>query len=57
MGRKAIVKIDQNVVYRSLEDPEQIYSLLLVVVWILKTLKERTAADGSYLCEAVIPNK
>ena len=56
-GEKAIVKIDQNVVYREIsEDPEQIYSLLLVAGY-LKTLKKELQPDGSYLCEVVIPNR
>lgn len=56
-GEKVIARIDQNVVYRSLsEDPENIYSLLLVAGY-LKTLKRELQADASYLCEVTIPNR
>lgn len=56
-GEKVIARIDQNVVYRSLlEDPENVYSLLLVAGY-LKTLKKELQADGSYLCEITIPNR
>ncbi len=56
-GEKVIARIDQNVVYRSLsEDPENIYSLLLVAGY-LKTLKKELQADASYLCEVTIPNR
>lgn len=56
-GERAIVRIDQNVVYRALsEDPANIYSLLLVAGY-LKILKKELQADGSYLCEATIPNR
>lgn len=56
-GEKVIARIDQNVVYRSLsEDPENIYSLLLVAGY-LKTPKKELQADGSYLCEVTIPNR
>lgn len=56
-GEVVIVRIDQNVVYRSLaEDPANIYSLLLVAGY-LKTPKKKLQADGSYLCEAAIPNR
>ena len=56
-GEQVIVRIDQNVVYRSLtEDPANIYSLLLVAGY-LKTLKKELQADGTYLCEVSIPNK
>ena len=56
-GQRVIARIDQNVVYRSLlEDPENIYSLLLVAGY-LKTLKKELQADGSYLCEVSIPNR
>ena len=56
-GKKIIARIDQNVVYSSLaEEPENIYSLLLVAGY-LKSEKEELQADGSYLCEVVIPNR
>lgn len=56
-GERVIVRIDQNVVYRSLsEDPANIYSLLLVAGY-LKTLKKELQGDGSYLCEVSIPNR
>ena len=56
-GEAVIVRIDQNVVYRSLaEDPANIYSLLLVAGY-LKISKKELQADGSYLCEVVIPNR
>ena len=56
-GESVIVRIDQNVVYKSLsEEPENIYSLLLVAGY-LKVLKKELQADSSYLCEVSIPNK
>ena len=56
-GESVIVRIDQNVVYRSLsEDPANIYSLLLVAGY-LKAPKKKLQADGSYLCEVSIPNR
>jgi hypothetical protein len=56
-GERAIARIDQNVVYRSLsEDPANIYSLLLVSGY-LKIPKKELQADGSYLCEVSIPNR
>ncbi|MBQ5561546.1 MAG: AAA family ATPase [Lachnospiraceae bacterium] len=56
-GERVIVRIDQNVVYRSLlEEPANIYSLLLVAGY-LKTPKKELQADGSYLCEVSIPNR
>lgn len=56
-GECVIARIDQNVVYKSLsEEPENIYSLLLVTGY-LKVLKKELQADGSYLCEVSIPNK
>ena len=56
-GERVIARIDQNVVYRSLlEDPANIYSLLLVAGY-LKTPKKELQADGSYLCEISIPNR
>ena len=56
-GERVIARIDQNVVYRSLlEDPANIYSLLLVAGY-LKTPKKELQADGSYLCEVSIPNR
>lgn len=56
-GESVIARIDQNVVYRSLaEDPANIYSLLLVAGY-LKTPKKELQADGSYLCEVLIPNR
>ena len=56
-GERAIARIDQNVVYRSLsEDPANIYSLLLVAGY-LKILRKELQADGTYLCEVSIPNR
>ena len=56
-GECVIARIDQNVVYKLLsEEPENIYSLLLVTGY-LKVLKKELQADGSYLCEVSIPNK
>lgn len=56
-GDKVLVRIDQNVVYRSLTDgPANIYSLLLVAGYLKTTIKE-LQADGSYLCQVSIPNK
>lgn len=56
-GEKVIARINQNVVYRSLdEDPANIYSLLLVAGY-LKTPKKELQDDASYLCEVSIPNK
>lgn len=56
-GERVIARIDQNVVYRSLsEDPENIYSLLLVAGY-LRISKKELQADGSYLCEVSIPNR
>ncbi|MGN0357457.1 MAG: AAA family ATPase [Blautia sp.] len=56
-GKRVIARIDQNVVYGSLlEDPANIYSLLLAAGY-LKTPKKELQADGSYLCEVSIPNR
>ena len=56
-GEKVIARIDQNVVYRSLnEDPANIYSLLLVAGY-LKAPRKELQMDGTYLCEVSIPNK
>ena len=56
-GERVIARIDQNVVYRSLdEDPANVYSLLLVAGY-LKTPKKELQADGAYLCEVSIPNR
>lgn len=56
-GERVIARIDQNVVYRSLaEDPENIYSLLLVAGY-LKMIKKELQGDGSWLCEVSIPNR
>ena len=56
-GERVIARIDQNVVYGSLlEDPANIYSLLLAAGY-LKTPKKELQADGSYLCEVSIPNR
>ena len=56
-GEKAIARIDENVVYRSIsEDPANIYSLLLVAGY-LNAPKKALQADGSYLCELAIPNR
>ena len=52
-----IARIDQNVVYRSLnEDPANSYSLLLVTGY-LKAPRKELQMDGTYLCEVSIPNK
>ena len=56
-GETVVVRIDQNVVYRSLaEDPANIYSILLVAGY-LKTPKKELQADGAYMCEVSIPNR
>ena len=56
-GKPAIARIDQNVIYRSLtQHPENVYSLLLVAGY-LKVSSRKLQADGSYLCEVLIPNK
>lgn len=56
-GECVIARIDQNVVYRSLnEDPANIYSLLLVAGY-LKASKKELQGDGAYLCEVSIPNR
>lgn len=56
-GKPAIARIDQNVIYRSLtQHPENVYSLLLVAGY-LKASSRKLQADGSYLCEVLIPNK
>ena len=56
-GEKVIARIDQNVVYRSLnEDPANVYSLLLVAGY-LKAPRKELQMDGTYLCEVSIPNK
>lgn len=56
-GEQVFARIDQNVVYRSLsEDPENIYSLLMVAGY-LKTPKKELQADGAYFCEVSIPNR
>lgn len=56
-GEQVIARIDQNVVYRLLsEDPANVYSLLLMAGY-LKISKKELQADGSYLCEVLIPNK
>ncbi|MCQ2508024.1 MAG: ATP-binding protein [Dorea sp.] len=56
-GKSVIARIDQNVVYRSLaEEPAYIYSLLLVAGY-LKIGKKELQADGSYMCEVLIPNR
>ncbi len=56
-GERVIARIDQNVVYRSLtEDPANIYSLLLMAGYLKAPTKE-IQADGSYLCEVMIPNR
>ena len=56
-GERVIARIDQNVVYRSLdEDPANVYSLLLVAGY-LKSPKKELQADGAYLCEVSIPNR
>lgn len=56
-GERVIVRVDQNVVYRSLvEDPANIYSLLLVAGY-LKAPKKELQIDGTYLCEVSIPNR
>lgn len=54
---KVVVCINQNVVYRSLQnDPSNIYNLLFVAGY-LKAEKKELQQDGSYICEATIPNK
>ena len=56
-GKSVVARIDQNVVYRALtEDPENIYSLLLVAGY-LKTTKRNLQGDGSWVCEVSIPNR
>lgn len=56
-GERVIARIDQNVVYRSLdEDPANIYSLLLVAGYLNVSRKE-LQADGAFLCEVSIPNR
>jgi len=56
-GNRVIARIDQNVVYRSLnEEPANIYSLLVVTGYLKATQKE-LQGDGAYLCEVSIPNK
>lgn len=55
--KSVVARIDQNVVYRSLqEDPDNIFSLLLVAGY-LKTPKKELQPDGVYLCEVSIPNR
>ena len=54
---KVVVCINQNVIYRSLlNDPSNIYNLLFVAGY-LKVEKKELQQDGSYICEATIPNK
>lgn len=54
---KVPVRIDQNVVCRSLaEDPANVYSLLLVAGY-LKIQKKELLGDGTYICEVSIPNR
>jgi len=56
-GESVIVRVDQNVVYRSLaEDPANVYSLLLVAGY-LKIRKKELLDDGTYICEVLIPNR
>jgi hypothetical protein len=56
-GERVIARINQNVVYRALsEEPENVYSLLLVAGY-LKTPKKELQVDGTYLCEVSIPNR
>ena len=56
-GNNVVVKIDQNVVYRSvLEDPANVYSVLLVAGY-LKPIKKELRDDGTWLCEVAIPNR
>lgn len=56
-GERVIARIDQNVVYRELtEEPESVYSLLLVAGY-LRSLHKELQPDGSYLCEVCVPNK
>jgi hypothetical protein len=56
-GESILVRIDQNVVYRSLStDPSSIYSLLFVAGY-LKANKKELQRDGSYFCEVAIPNR
>ena len=57
LGERAFVRIDQNVVYRSLaEEPDNVFSILLVAGY-LKAHNKIIQADGSYFCEVSIPNK
>ncbi len=56
-GGKTVAKIDQNILYRSLnDDPINVFSLLLVAGY-LKYTKKEIQADGTYLCELLIPNR
>ena len=56
-GDTIVARINQNVIYRSLsEEPENIYSLLLVAGYLTATRKD-LMADGSYMCEVALPNK
>lgn len=56
-GETIIIRVDGNVVYPSLaEDPSNIYSLLLMAGY-LKVTKKELQEDGSYICEASIPNR
>lgn len=56
-GNNVVVKIDQNVIYRSvLEDPANVYSVLLVAGY-LKPIKKELRDDGTWFCEVAIPNR
>ena len=56
-GDTVVSRIDQNVIYRSLlENPDHVYSLLLVAGY-LKPVKKELQPDGAYLCELTIPNR
>lgn len=56
-GESILVRVDGNVVYPSLaEEPSNIYGLLLMAGY-LKAMKKELQEDGSYICEASIPNR
>lgn len=57
IGERVIAKIDQNVVYRSLtENVANIYRLLLDAGY-LKIFDKKLQGDGTWLCNAKIPNR
>ncbi len=56
-GKTIIIRVDGNVVYPTLaEDPSSVFSLLLMSGYLKVTEKE-LQEDGSYICEAAIPNR